>query len=70
VTTPARIEHASVSWLRSMTHKSLRELNMATVIFHRGDPLAVLVPYDQYIQTQNALESVRRAVQKLSGEPR
>ena len=45
-------EHLSVSKLSRMSAKNLRDLDHLRFVVHKHTTLAVLIPYDQYMDMQ------------------
>ncbi len=53
------LTHIGTSSLRIFTAAKLKAMNGACVIHCHSQPLAVLVPYQRYLEMQHAIEAFR-----------
>ena len=58
-----RVKHVGVSRLRTLNASNLREFNETLVIQDADEPLAVVLPYEQFLAMQKKLISLLNTVE-------
>ncbi len=61
------MRHVGVSSLRIFTNEKLRALTTPVIVHCHSQPIAVLVPYEQYLEAQRILEQFAPTPAKGTG---
>jgi hypothetical protein len=67
--TPFATEKITVSKLRAMNAQALKELRYTLLIEAKGECMAVLVPYEQYMEVQKLILVANKLASEFTGLP-